>query len=402
MNNKLSLMIVLSISFAFGFTADADVGDPIAIRVLPRGGIEIESMWNSSVVISVAHAETSSKPGVDVVLKGVKLPQNQQRNEQANDRVLVDLNVDQPVDFVFDRAADEPRSSWRPYAGSEPRSANAIRVRTFDDSQFVVVDVDGVRISHMRVAGEPSPRADATIDIVSDTDLMVFTTAESDQDLVRAVEQSKHSFAVETVVIGTRAHPDAVGNTMAVSATDPSRVAEAAEATEPALVVLSRQPVELSDELVQLIEAKEAACEASQRVFAELTVEQMNFRPPNGTHTPRWNAEHMMGRELLFFSQIYHALEPAIPVMDLNPQQMPPDYDARHADWSGREEALQMARVSAFTRRFAYLLQDIPLDEAAPGSRWTLRGLLRQMERHYNEHTENVKKKFELDSWPKG
>ena len=147
--------------------------------------------------------------------------------------------------------------------------------------------------------------------------------------------------------------------------------------------------------------AKEAACTASQEVFAKLSVAQMNFRPNNGSHTPRWNTEHMMGRELLFFSQIFHAQDESIPVMDLNPKQMPPDYVFRHADWTGAEEARQMQRVSSFTSRFAYLLKDLPLDEKPPGSNWTLRGLLRQMDRHYSEHTANVKKKFELENWPK-
>ena len=86
--------------------------------------------------------------------------------------------------------------------------------------------------------------------------------------------------------------------------------------------------------------------------------------------------------------------------MDLNPKQMPPDYVARHPDWTGTEEARQMQRVASFTSRFAYLLKDLPLDERAPGSSWTLRGLMRQMERHYDEHTANVKKKFELEDWP--
>lgn len=81
-------------------------------------------------------------------------------------------------------------------------------------------------------------------------------------------------------------------------------------------------------------------------------------------------------------------------------KQMPPDYSAAHPDWDGAEEARQMKRVSEFTRRFAYLLHDAKLQAKAPGSRWTLVGLLRQMERHYDEHTANTIKKFELPDWP--
>jgi len=59
-----------------------------------------------------------------------------------------------------------------------------------------------------------------------------------------------------------------------------------------------------------------------------------------------------------------------------------------------------MQRVSEFTRRFAYLLEDVELEEKAPGSRWTLHGLLRQMQRHYGEHTANTIKNFDLPGWP--
>ncbi len=108
-----------------------------------------------------------------------------------------------------------------------------------------------------------------------------------------------------------------------------------------------------------------------------------------------------MGRELLFFSQIYHAVDPAIKIMDLNPKQMPKDYEFAHPDWTGEEEARQMLRVENFTRRFAYLLDGMDLDAKANGSRfWTPRALLKQMERHYTEHTANVIKKKQLEGWP--
>ena len=109
----------------------------------------------------------------------------------------------------------------------------------------------------------------------------------------------------------------------------------------------------------------------------------------------------MMGRELGFFSQIYAKQDPGIAAIDLNPKQMPPDYVAAHADWTGTEEARQMERVCRFTSRFAYLLKDLPLDKKAPGSFWTPKSLLLQMDNHYSEHTANVVKKFELPDWPK-
>jgi len=113
------------------------------------------------------------------------------------------------------------------------------------------------------------------------------------------------------------------------------------------------------------------------------------------------SAEHMMGRELRFFSQIYQAVDPSIPVMDLNPKQMPADYQPAHADWKGTEEAMQMERIEAFTRRFAYLLDGMNTDEKAKGSSfWTPKALLKQMEKHDSEHTANVVKKKSLVDWP--
>lgn len=157
----------------------------------------------------------------------------------------------------------------------------------------------------------------------------------------------------------------------------------------------------LTGELAELLDAMERSCEASQAVFRELSAEQMNWRPPDGSHTPRWNAEHMAGRQLLFFSHIYAAIDPDTHrVIDINPEQMPPDYEAAHPDWSGADEADQMQAISEYCRGFAYLLEGLDLDAKAPGSRWTLRGLLKQMDRHFDEHTANVKKKFALPGWP--
>jgi len=89
-------------------------------------------------------------------------------------------------------------------------------------------------------------------------------------------------------------------------------------------------------EMEALFSAKEKACRSAQGIFELLAADQMNHRPSDGTHTPRWNAEHMMGRELGFFSAVYSALDP----------------------------------------------------------------LLEQMHRHYTEHTANVIRKFDLADWP--
>ena len=158
----------------------------------------------------------------------------------------------------------------------------------------------------------------------------------------------------------------------------------------------------MPDELADLFAAKENAAGAAMEVFARLSVDQMNHRPGNGTHTPRWNAEHMMGRELGFFTAIYAGLNSSIGPLDMNPAQMPDKYRAVHPDWTGAEEARQIQRAQQLTRRFAYLLAKLDLDDTPEQSSWTLRGLFNQIDGHYRAHTANVRKKFELSDWPGG
>ena len=166
-------------------------------------------------------------------------------------------------------------------------------------------------------------------------------------------------------------------------------------------IALLDTPPPVPEQLRKMFDRMEAANRRSQDVFRQLSVQQMNFKPSDGTHTPRWNAEHMAGRQLLFFSQIYHALDSSIPVVDRNPRQMPVDYEARNPSWSGKDEARAMQRVDDFCRRYAYLLEDIQLDERPPATSWpSLGALLLKMEQHYDEHTANVKKKFQLPDWP--
>jgi hypothetical protein len=186
------------------------------------------------------------------------------------------------------------------------------------------------------------------------------------------------------------------GNALAVSEHNEA----AARSSETRLALLRCRPWVPEGELASLWAAMDRACADSQAVFAPLSATQMSFQPSNGTHTPRWNVEHMLGRQLLFFTQIYAALDDQLAPLDLNPAQMPSDYRAAHPDWSGAEEARQMERACAYVRRFAYLLEGVDLSVKAPGSSWTLRRLLRQMDVHFHEHTANVRKKFELPEWP--
>lgn len=162
-------------------------------------------------------------------------------------------------------------------------------------------------------------------------------------------------------------------------------------------------PPALPDEMETLFKAMEDSLAASQKVFEPLTTEQMNFRPANGSHTPRWNVEHLGGRQAQFFSELFHAVNPDIPVINVNPKQMPEDYKFAHPERTGAEEAQWMGQVNDYCRRYAYLLADMDLDAKPPAGRWpSLRKLLTVMDRHYDEHTGNVVKKFDLPGFPSG
>lgn len=416
--------------------AQGDSGKPVAVRWWGQAMVSIETYWNLHVVIDPYSTDIGyGDPQItaDVVLiTHEHADHNNSGLVGGSPEVVHGLDQTGQVarfDQILDRLPDSPEPSWTDARDDSPRSEHAIHVTSIpawhDDclgaergaTAMFLIDVDGVRIVHCGDIGQTA-LTDEQQAQMGRVDLLLVPvggtyTVDGPEaaDLVRQVKPRvivpihyktpDLSIDLEPVEPFLEALGDEyevvrpVGNTVALSAVAPG------EETRPRVIVPEYQPWEMPGELADLFARKEAACQASQAVFAELSANQMNFRPANGTHTPRWNAEHMMGRELGFFSQIFHEIDPAVPHIDLNPEQMPPDYEAAHPDWSGSEEARQMERVSALTRRFAYLLDGLDLDERAPGSSWTPRRLLEQMERHYGEHTANVQQKFELPDWPR-
>ncbi len=309
----------------------------------------------------------------------------------------------------------EPDAKWTISPELEKAADKSISVETISldshDAKAIRVEASGTRI--VIVSGESLGHKWAeTLPTALAADALVI--GGSDVDRLTSAQVKRlvdHVDPTSVVLIGFDSQSDLFGevaeamlgkkqtrriphNTLAV-------VHSSASPRTLDVIAMSDQPWSMPTEMDALFTAMEKSCAASQEVFAKLSVEQMNFKPSNGTHTPRWNAEHMMGRQLKFFSEIYHAIDPAIGVMDLNPKQMPPDYRAAHADWDGAQEAKQMQRVSDFCRRYAYLLDGISVTDKPPASRWpTLAALLGQMDRHYAEHTANTVNKFQLPDWP--
>ncbi len=433
------LILAFLLALQFPLLAFAETGQPVAVRWWGQGMVSIESMWNLRIVIDPYHLDIGyDNPKVVADLALVTHEHGDHNNialvvgDPFVARGLDDNGKVRVFEYTLDRLPNAENSIWESTDKlTAPASENAITVRSIaawhDDSQgsergataMFVIEVDGVRIVHCGDLGQHQ-LTDAQLESLTSlggVDVLLLPvggkyTIDGKQAMA-IVEQVRPRFAVpihcktDVLKIPLATSEDFLkaaseacaiakprGNTLAVAK-------EVASGEVPTTVVpLAYRPWPMPDELAVLFEQKEQASRLSQAVFAKLSPTQLNWQPPNGTHTPRWNTEHMMGRELLFFSQIYHAVDPTIPVIDLNPKQMPPDYVAAHPDWTGAEEARQTERVTAFTRRFSYLLADLPLDKKAPGSFWTPRKLLLQMDRHYNEHTANVEKKFELEGWP--
>jgi len=430
-----SLSIFLLTLACLSQVVEANPGKPVAVRWWGQGMVSIETYWNLQVVIDPFSMQIGYD---DPQLSGDLVLVTHEHRDHNNvelvlgtPQVIRGLETDGSVRNVYhvlDRFPDEEHPSWRDARLRIARTPHAIEVtcipawhdadegRERGATAMFLVEVDGVRIVHCGDLGQTRLTPEQ-IEVLGEIDLLLIPVGGKftvdGQQAAGIVRQIKPRSVIpihyktpaltfdlktaEPFIAALKTEYEVVrpvGNTFAIRSEDDQA------STKRQLVVLQYQPWKMPPELAELFARKEAANRASQQVFAALSANQMNHRPSDGTHTPRWNTEHMMGRELGFFSEIYAELDPAITTIDLNPAQMPPDYKAANPNWSGAEEARQMERTAAFTRRFSYLLDGLDLDQQAPGSRWTPRGLLEQMHRHYGEHTANVKNKFDLPDWP--
>ena len=413
----------------------ADPGHPVAIRQWGQSMVSIETYWNLRVVIDPYAAAVEAweeQLSADLVLltRGNRTDSGIDafRSTQLVVTALNDAGEVQPVQGALDRAPNEPQARWRLNTANDRLTDNAVRVTalaTVLDSPaaseqsaqtVLVVDVDGVRIVHCpsHAQAELVNERAAALGRVDVLTLPIDDPALDDEETAAVIKQLRPRLIIALRRVGSPRDTQAeavasfakrlgqpanvvraVGNTAAISATR-----SPAHPGKIRIILLGNEPWQPKGELVQLLEQKDSECVRSEAVFAKLSTRQMNFRPANGTHTPRWNAEHMMGRELLFFTRAFAERDSAFTPLDLNPEQMPPDYQPAHSDWTGTEEARQMGRVRALVARFAYLLADVGLDERAWQDGWKLRFLLERMIEHYREHTNNVLKKFNLPDWP--
>lgn len=385
----------------------ADDGHPVAIRHWPDGGFTLETMWGLSVGMGIsddARKKLPDSPAAEMEKLMLNQTMRLSRSPNVSSLELSATNENLQMRVAQAAGKSDPKRKNVVFLARQKASTDGgeVLVSTVSvDNVFVVNfnEMDPTEITnYLSLIG---PQMKVVYDAIGVRNNHYFVIANRDDLDVKTYQQITNALHPEILFV--RSGLEAVGdkkveivahNTAAISSSSK-------RGDETRYVALGTKSYEMSVELTDLFARKEASCKGACEIFSELSVEQMNFKPANGTHTPRWNTEHMMGRELGFFSSIYHAIDPSIPVMNLNPRQMPKDYKFAHEDWSGAEEALQMQRVQAFTRRFAYLLDGADLKKRIKGNPFpSLRALLKQMERHYNEHTANVVKKMELDGWP--
>ncbi|MEC8554949.1 MAG: hypothetical protein VXZ82_08095 [Planctomycetota bacterium] len=80
--------------------------------------------------------------------------------------------------------------------------------------------------------------------------------------------------------------------------------------------VFLEKPTDIPEHLCELFDSMKTSNRRSRDVFRKLSTAQMNFKSSKGSHTLRWNAEHMAGYQLLFFLQIYQETDPEIPLVN--------------------------------------------------------------------------------------
>lgn len=408
---------------------------PVAVRWWGQGFVTIETWWGLTVAIdpydpAIGYEDPEVSADLVLITHNHRDHNNPDlvQGEPAVFRGLVEDSNVRELQIALDRRPneDEPRAGEsREMDDLSEHAVTAFTVPSFHDDQdgaergrnaMWVVEADGVRILHMGDFGQKELSGEQIAHIGTIDVLLIpvgGTYTVDGQGAATIVEQVKPRIVVpihyKTEALETELQPadaflaalpeqyardEANGNTLAVSAHDGMRQGQ------PKVVTLAWRPWEMPEEMAELFEKKEAAQEQSAAVFAPLSAQQMNFRPSNGTHTARWNVEHMNGYELAMFSGFFNAADPEIARIVERPEQMPPDYVPANPEWTGQEEARQIERTTAFSRRFAYLLDGRSLDAQAEGVRLPLGRVLEVMERHYNEHTGNVEKKFELPDWP--
>lgn len=417
-NNLARFICVLSLCAVLLFVpgiAWAESGMPVAFRTWPDQTITIETYWGLHISVGPGTSTVEPDPALNGASLAVRLPVDQQDSEvewaeeTSQGEVSVGLDQLEVLNVILDREPNTDRAGLIE-PGTDP-TANAVSVMAWRPIgadpvvllPVVLVQADGVDVVYgtpasLHAAGEDILQT-LGVDGAVDVAVLVLDGQEAiDVGQVKAL--GAHLKATHVYLTGsaqlTGAMPtrEAVGNTTALL--------PGTEQGDEGAVLLKHadKPWQAPEPMDVLLTGLESAAGEWAAVFEPLSINQMNHRPANGTHTPRWNVEHMASRQMFFLTLLYNWADPTFPHLRLDPAQMPPDYKPLHPDWTGAEEARRIYRTCAFVRRFAYTFNGKDLNQPAPGGRINFNAIVLQLTRHYPDHTRNVLEKMELDDWP--
>ena len=409
-------MLLVGVSaVVWSLAAQAEPVMPVAFRTWSDQTVSIETYWGLQVSLGPGASQVEPDLTLGGASLAVRLPSGLQATRMKWDKQtsLGELAVgrdqeDSSLSVALDRAPNRAKASlveMKP--GSKP-TQNAVLVKSWYpkiDGAFASTPVARVQAAEVVLIYGTHTSLEAAADnglgknVAVDLAVVVLDgVAAIDAKDVKALAKKLGARQIYLIgdaqVTGEMATRKAVGNTTALVAGAKPHDAG------PVLIQHADKPWEMPEAMGGLFADLDAAGRKWSAVFEPLSVNQMNHQPANGTHTPRWNIEHMASRQMFFITRLYHAADPSFPHVRLDPAQMPPNYKARHADWDGAEEARRVYRTSAFVQRFAYLYHGRDLDQPLAGTRIRFRAIVRQVTRHYPEHTRNVLDKMKLDDWP--
>ncbi|HRY68313.1 MAG TPA: MBL fold metallo-hydrolase [Phycisphaerae bacterium] len=415
---------------------------PTAIRWWGQACVSIETFWGFTIVIDPFPATEQMgfpKPDLtaDLVLATHEHFDHTGFDVVKGKPVIVHgLRPDKnwaEIDHYLDRRPNQAEVKWRAKTEAGTPTSHAVHVKsihTFHDAEsgakrgknaMFIIETDGVRILHCGDLGHTlAPEQLAAIGPVDVLLIPVGGTYTVDPtQAIEVVKQIKPRRFVWPIHFKTSVGkiPLATLDTFlsqAKQAGMPFRevrgntIAVARQATKPdakpgpvAVIACDFKPAKPGADMQAALESMRADRQALIDALGKVTKAQLDHKPSDGTHTIRWNFEHAAGAELNFFSQVYHAMDPEIPLIKWGPAQMPPDFKPRHPDWDSSEMVRYVQRTAAFTERFSYLLANTPADLKIEGTRFSVQSLSKMMVGHYRNHTTKAVLKFKLPDWPK-